>query len=210
MTADKPVRIAIAALDFPIRVGLRTLLLEAGDFIITCETASLAELDFETRPDVVLTTENPLRQNIRWPTGQNSPALLLLTNDPDSARRLVEWEAGGWGVLSLDTSADEITAAILALSSGLWVGDPVLVQHLLSAKADIVPVEYPGDETLTNRELEVLQGLSQGLANKQIGFELGISEHTVKFHVSSIYTKLGASNRTEAVRIGVQRGLITL
>jgi DNA-binding NarL/FixJ family response regulator len=58
--------------------------------------------------------------------------------------------------------------------------------------------------------MEVLQGLSQGLANKQIGYTLGISEHTVKFHVSAIYSKLNASNRTEAVRIGVQRGLVIL
>ena len=67
----------------------------------------------------------------------------------------------------------------------------------------------PG-ESLTERETEVLQLLSQGLANKQIATSLGISEHTVKFHVSSIYTKLGATNRAEAVRLGVQGGLVVL
>jgi DNA-binding NarL/FixJ family response regulator len=56
----------------------------------------------------------------------------------------------------------------------------------------------------------VLQLLAQGMANKQIAMKLAISEHTVKFHVSSIYTKLGAANRTEAVRLGVRRGLILL
>jgi DNA-binding CsgD family transcriptional regulator len=65
-------------------------------------------------------------------------------------------------------------------------------------------------EPLTEREAEVLQLLAQGLANKQIAITLGISEHTVKFHVSGIYAKLGATNRTEAVRLGVRQGLIVL
>ncbi len=62
----------------------------------------------------------------------------------------------------------------------------------------------------TERELQVLELLAQGLANKQIALALGISEHTVKFHLSGIYTKLGASSRTEAVRLGVRQGLILL
>jgi DNA-binding NarL/FixJ family response regulator len=68
----------------------------------------------------------------------------------------------------------------------------------------------PLDGPLTERESQVLQLLAHGLANKQIALALSISEHTVKFHVSSIYTKLRASNRTEAVRAGVQRGLVVL
>ena len=63
---------------------------------------------------------------------------------------------------------------------------------------------------LTDRELQVLDLLADGYANKQISVELGISEHTVKFHVSSIYTKLNVSNRAEAVRLGIQRGLIVI
>ena len=63
---------------------------------------------------------------------------------------------------------------------------------------------------LTDRESEVLGLLSKGLANKQIAAALGISEHTVKFHVSSIYTKLNVTNRTEAVREGLRGGWIAL
>jgi DNA-binding NarL/FixJ family response regulator len=65
-------------------------------------------------------------------------------------------------------------------------------------------------ETLTPRELEVLQILTEGLSNKAIARRLGISDQTVKFHVASIGGKLGAQNRTEAVRIAIQRGLIEL
>jgi DNA-binding NarL/FixJ family response regulator len=65
-------------------------------------------------------------------------------------------------------------------------------------------------EPVTEREMDVLQSIARGLSNKQIALELGISEHTVKFHLSALYAKLGATNRTEAVRIGTQRGLIVL
>ncbi len=65
-------------------------------------------------------------------------------------------------------------------------------------------------EALTAREQEVLQLMAQGLANKQIALSLGISDHTVKFHLSSLYSKLGSSSRTEAVKRGIELGLISL
>ena len=68
----------------------------------------------------------------------------------------------------------------------------------------------PLEEHLTRRELEVLEVLAEGLSNRAIASRLGISEHTVKFHVASIFAKLGAENRTDAVRRGVRQGLITL
>ena len=68
----------------------------------------------------------------------------------------------------------------------------------------------PLEEHLTPRELEVLEVLAEGLSNRAIAARLAISEHTVKFHVSSIFAKLGAENRTDAVRRGVRQGLITL
>jgi len=81
--------------------------------------------------------------------------------------------------------------------------DPLLLDAPLQGEEQLV-------EPLTEREAEVLQLLAQGLANKQIALTLSISEHTVKFHVSGIYAKLGATNRTEAVRLGVRQGLIIL
>lgn len=210
MTQLQPIQVAVVAPVLPLRLGLRAMLLESGDFSILSEASSLAEIDFTAGIDVILTTENPSRAGFFWPAGAAAPALLLLTNDPGSVRLLVDWQAAVWGVLPLDTSADELAAAIQALVTGLWVADPAFVQLLFTAPPASQPGNLPGDEALTSRELEVLQGLSQGLANKQIGLALGISEHTVKFHVSAIYSKLGASNRTEAVRIGVQRGLVTL
>jgi DNA-binding NarL/FixJ family response regulator len=107
-----------------------------------------------------------------------------------------------WGILPIDSSVEELTAAIYALSQGLIVGAPRLLFGPESEAVERGP--------LTERELEVLGLLSRGLANKQIAMELGISEHTVKFHVSSIYAKLNVTNRTEAVRAGLRGGWIAL
>ena len=71
-------------------------------------------------------------------------------------------------------------------------------------------VEDEVSEEITSRETEVLRMLAEGLVNKEIAARLGISEHTVKFHISSILDKLGASTRTEAVTLGIRRGLIPI
>jgi len=107
-----------------------------------------------------------------------------------------------WGVLPTETSAEELVAAIHALSQGLIVGTANLIFETGNEPLERGP--------LTERESEVLNLLAKGLANKQIAMSLGISEHTVKFHVSSIYTKLNVTNRTEAVREGLRGGWIAL
>ena len=107
-----------------------------------------------------------------------------------------------WGILPTESSAEELIAAVYALSQGLIVGTPTLL-----FESDNEPLERG---PLTERESEVIGLLARGLANKQIALSLGISEHTVKFHVSSIYTKLNVTNRTEAVREGLRGGWIAL
>jgi DNA-binding NarL/FixJ family response regulator len=119
--------------------------------------------------------------------------------------------ARAWGILPQDADAPEIIAAIRALGEGLIVGSPLLLKPLTSRQSVLeVSQPEPLAEPLTERERQVLQRIAQGLANKQIAAALGISEHTVKFHLSSIYTKLGATNRTEAVRLGTLQGIIVL
>lgn len=116
-----------------------------------------------------------------------------------------------WGVLSLDASPEELSAAVRALGEGLWTGSPVFLQNLLE-RQPAFPLE-DGDpivDPLTAREREVLQLVAEGLANKQVALFLGISEHTVKFHLSSLYTKLGVTSRTEAIRAGARRGWVVL
>jgi DNA-binding NarL/FixJ family response regulator len=101
-----------------------------------------------------------------------------------------------------------LLAAIHALSEGLIVGTLPLMESLLNPRS--LSPEDSENPPLSDREIEVLELLAQGMANKQIAAALGISEHTAKFHVSSIYTKLNVTNRAEAVRQGVRRGLIAV
>ena len=123
--------------------------------------------------------------------------------------------AGVRAVLPNDASPDQLVAAVEAASSGLLVlhpaqvSPPVAVNGLAAAPA--LSREF-GElvEALTPRESEVLQMLASGLGNKEIAVKLKISEHTVKFHVASILGKLGATTRTEAVSLGIRRGLVLL
>jgi DNA-binding NarL/FixJ family response regulator len=105
---------------------------------------------------------------------------------------------------------DEILAAIQAAYSGLVLLDPEVAQNLTSRIP--TPAAHPaaGLDDLTPREIEVLRMLAEGLGNREMAFRLGISDHTVKFHVSSILDKLGAATRTEAVTMGIRMGIILL
>ncbi len=102
-----------------------------------------------------------------------------------------------------DAPAAEVRAAVAAAAHG-FVALPAGLAHRQAGAGDVQP------EPLTSREREVLDLLGQGLSNQRIAERLAISEHTAKFHVGSVLTKLGASSRTEAVSLGLRRGLITL
>lgn len=125
--------------------------------------------------------------------------------------RLVAADGLGFGALPRDAGTEEIISALLAAASGLTVLDRSLALEALAglARGRPEPVSEP-TEPLTAREREVLQLLAQGIPNKQIAQRLSISEHTVKFHVSAIMTKLGAASRTEAVTTAARRGLLLL
>jgi two-component system, NarL family, response regulator YdfI len=216
------IRVAVIAPNRALRAGLGSLLSSNSQIEVVGEAAELTEV-LEQVPvmDVIvyvtsssLDTASPAKLLESLAEDQIRPAILLLVDEPDEID-LQELSLPAWGLLPLDATSDELSAAVYALHEGLVVGAPHLMVGLLrstrSSKAgqDVGLLEGP-QEPLTSRESEVLQLLAQGLANKQIAVLLGISEHTVKFHVSSIYSKLGASSRTEAVSIGARRGLIVL
>jgi DNA-binding NarL/FixJ family response regulator len=99
----------------------------------------------------------------------------------------------------------EFSSLAAARASGL-AADAIMLAPAKAADFD----EAPMGESLTPREIQVLELLAEGLSNKAIAATLGVSDQTVKFHVASISGKLGASNRTDAVRLAVRRGLITM
>jgi two-component system, NarL family, response regulator YdfI len=119
-------------------------------------------------------------------------------------------QAGIRALLPSDLSADQLIAALQAAAAGLVVLHPTEIPAAFTptSPASQSLAELP--EPLTRREREVLQMLAAGLANKEIAARLNISDHTAKFHVAAILGKLGAATRTEAVALGIRRGLVLL
>jgi DNA-binding NarL/FixJ family response regulator len=198
------IRVLLTVSSPALRAGLRALL--SSDEGIQVVNDSLAEM---SEADVVITSASraSLSEASATLAGSNglsdsSAAATLFLSDEQLNVRDLNRSFRVWGILPTDASAEELTAAIHALSQGLIVGTSTLL-----FESENEPLSHG---PLTERESEVLDLLAKGLANKQIAVALGISEHTVKFHVSSIYTKLNVMNRTEAVREGLRGGWIAL
>lgn len=138
-------------------------------------------------------------------------AVVVLVENPTRGELLRLLHDGPKTLLLRESRPDEITAALQAASEGLIVLSPEILEILWPSGFEIAAFdELPPGETLTSRESEVLALLADGAANKEIAAKLRISEHTVKFHVSSILNKLGATTRTEAVTRGYKEGLIVI
>ncbi|HEX6305561.1 MAG TPA: response regulator transcription factor [Anaerolineales bacterium] len=208
------IRVVLVAPVLAMRAGLRALLESGEEVAVIAEANAIGDLD-ALPPDsdiLVLASETLSPSDLaRLTSGESDFALLLVTDDTQAAQIISGLPVGVWGILSLEASAEELLSAVGALHNGLLVGEPALMATLLSTAPGLTQSQVePLEEPLTERENEVLQLLAQGLANKQIAHQLGISEHTVKFHVSSIYAKLDATNRAEAVRQGIVTGLVVL
>jgi DNA-binding NarL/FixJ family response regulator len=136
-------------------------------------------------------------------------AAVILSDDPSLPAQLARAGLRGWACLARDVDADQLDLAVRSAEAGLVLLDLPLAATSLALPASIATAA-PLTEPLTARELQVLQLVAQGLPNKGIARQLGISENTAKFHVASLCGKLGASSRTEAVTIAARRGLILL
>ncbi len=209
------VAVTIAAPTPMLRAGLRALL--SGDEIqVVGDASSLTEVRLDLpEADVLVTTAGVLMEDSAYVAlGMSAPSLpgvLALSDDARPATLLRQLALRGWGIISPDAPAAEMQAAVLSVAQGLVVLSLPLASTLVGPRNPVQTLEGGTlPEPLTARETEVLELLSQGLSNKLIARRLNISEHTVKFHVSSIYTKLDASSRIDAVSKGARLGLITL
>jgi DNA-binding NarL/FixJ family response regulator len=147
---------------------------------------------------------------IRFMTEAPSEAGFVgLIDDPDPTWVQSALKAGINAIISREPSADELRLALDAAEAGLVLLHPTTARGLFPAYAVATDPNY-GQERLTARESEVLRLLSEGLGNKEIAARLAISEHTAKFHISSILGKLSVASRTEAVSQGIRRGLIPI
>ena len=195
------------------RAGIASLLdnQETLDVIGQLTSNSLIDVPDLYTPDVILVdlgwdVQAMLEALQQLPN--DYPVVALLNDDADASTTFgIIGRFSTYGVLLSETDADLIAAALTTVAMGLLVIDPVLTNALT---ASIMTPPETLIESLTPREDEVLQLLAQGMTNKAIAHKLGITDHTVKFHVNAIMTKLNAQSRTEAVVQATRAGLIIL
>jgi DNA-binding NarL/FixJ family response regulator len=195
-----------------LRAGLRALVEQTPSLAVLADSPD-DEIESPDTPDVLVIDVDPDqpalidRLTARYPDA----ALLLLLDSPTGYRQLPSTERST-AVLLKDAGAAEIGAAIHAALHGLVILDPAIASELAAQLTPNHPRAGDSDavDPLTERERQVLELLALGLPNKTIAIELGISEHTAKFHVGAIMSKLGAASRTEAVAIAARRGLLVL
>jgi len=199
------------------RSGLENLL-KARAVKVTGTAANLESADSllsDAEADAVLidaTGEQPEEfvQTVAESGLASELAVILLADHLPRASSAAALRTGVRAVLPSDVSQDQLVAALEAAASGLVVVHPADVEAAFPTSAPASRPLAELAEPLTRREREVLQMLAAGLGNKAIAARLAISEHTVKFHVASILGKLGAGSRTEAVSLGIRRGLVLL
>lgn len=213
-------RVLVAATNPIVRAGLESIVRTNPDLLAigsSADSATLAMAIATHNPDVVLIELSlpegePVSEKLvaLAGVGELPIAILIDTEDRDRLPELLR--SGVKAILPRSASAEEILQAVEAVATGLVVLHPDAIDLLLTLlpMSERVVEATPPLQALTSREIEVLGMLAEGLGNKAIAKRLGISEHTVKFHVSSIFSKLNASSRTEAVTLGARQGLIML
>jgi DNA-binding NarL/FixJ family response regulator len=215
---SNPIRILVAD-DHPVvRDGLCTMLATQPDFQVVGEAENgneVVKLAERLEVDIVLL-------DLEMPGMDGVEALQALQNQKPEIRAIVftafdtderilgALKAGAQGYLLKGAPREELFRAIRVVNEGGSLLQPVVASKLLQHMSAQAGKEQADVEDLTEREMEVLRLLAQGKPNKEIAETLVITERTVKFHVSSIMAKLGAGNRTEAVMIAAQQGIIEL
>jgi two-component system, NarL family, nitrate/nitrite response regulator NarL len=213
---EESLHLFIVADDPLVRAGLAALLAEQTGCVVVGQAAGgeeTAVLLDSYRPDVIIWdlgwgAEPDLAWLSDW--SDEMPALLVLLAEDDTVSDL--WAAGVRGLLWRDATAEKMVAAAQAINQKLAILDADLANKLLPDQEASIAATGPESlsEPLTPREHEVLQLLAEGLTNKAIAQQLTVSEHTVKFHVTAIMSKLDAQSRTEAVVRATRLGLFIL
>ena len=202
------IRVVVAAVSAVRRAGLETIVRSEPDLHLAGSTGALSRIDLlvqNATADVVIIDADSLPDALT-----SNPAAIVFLTDAAGARNISRFlKAGVRAILARESDADDIVAAIYAAYRGQVLLSAEAAQSLAAIFGD-EPEEAAMVEEISAREAEVLRLLAEGLANKDVARRLGISEHTVKFHISSILEKLGAATRTEAVTLGIRRGLIPI
>jgi DNA-binding NarL/FixJ family response regulator len=173
---------------------------------------ALSRLIEQNRIDVLLVDRLP--QSADQLASSQTPALVVIGGEEDDLAGLDALYGGAHSILPDSADGSEVVAAIAATSRNLAVIPHRLLATLLDARSldrgEVLDDSATGGASLTPRELEVLAAMADGASNKAIARRLGISFHTVKFHVAAILAKLDADTRTEAVAKAAHLGLVML
>jgi NarL family two-component system response regulator YdfI len=206
------IRIAVVATSAVRRAGLESVVRLHPEFQLAGSFGAVASLVSFARSvelDVIVIDSDSIHDLLLAPKPDAAIVLLTEVTDARSISRLLR--SGVRAILSRENDPDDILSAIYAAYDGLVLLSTPTAESLAAVYGDQpLEVEDELSEEITSRETDVLRMLAEGLVNKDIAARLGISEHTVKFHISSILDKLGASTRTEAVTQGIRRGLIPI
>ena len=211
-TGGGAIRIAVAATSAVRRAGLESIIGSHAEFQLAGSfgtVASLAPFARSSELDVIVIDSNSIHDLFLEPSSEAAIVLLTEVSDARSISRLLR--SGVRAILSRESEPDDVLSAIFAVHDGLVLLSLPAAESLAAVFGD-QPLQLADELSaeITSRETDVLRMLAEGLVNKDIAARLGISEHTVKFHISSILDKLGASTRTEAVTQGIRRGLIPI
>lgn len=207
------IRVLVIAPSIVVRTGLEALITTDPTISVIGTSASLDTVIQPIEPlqaDVILLDWSGQEdESILMSDTSFQAAIVLLVDDLPKGTIAELLRAGVRGVISNEATATEMVGAIAAVAAGLTVLHPDVMETLLPVlPATTRPLPETPIQALTSREVEVLGMLAEGLGNKTIARRLTIYEHTVKFHISSIFSKLNASSRTEAVILGARQGLI--
>lgn len=194
-----PLRVGVRATYPSVRAGLRAMLAAEPGITLVDD----GSLDDETDVMVVDLDEGGAVDD--WPAGPS----VLLGGSPAAFAGATSVDGAPRAYLLKEATGPELAAAVRAVAQGLIVLDPA-VASLATRPAAVASSAATEPAALTARELDVLRLVATGLPNKAIALHLGISEHTVKFHVGTVLGKLNAASRTEAVALAVRKGLLPL
>jgi DNA-binding NarL/FixJ family response regulator len=217
MTAERssPLQVLIVAGYPALRAGLSALLSQEGDLVPVDDRLALlppgtpVDASDNEPPDVIVADAGSVSDAAiddlrdRYP---ESPIVQIGSSPSVDDAALFE-SPGAY--LPADIDGPALSAAVRAVAQGLTVISPGLLVAAVDADSQVVLAGSDSDP-LTPREREVLTLIADGLPNKAIARQLGISEHTAKFHVGSVLGKLGAASRAEAVTLATRRGLLSV
>ena len=210
-------RVLIVAASPLIRAGLQSMLADSRVDIVgsAADLESISGQLVDAEPDVVLVAtvldgHEELLGTLEDTEIAREYPVIVLSEQIRAAWFSDALRAGVRAVLPREVTPEQLRASLEAAAAGLLIVHPSELDTVLPATVGSTAPVVELLEPLTKREREVLQMLASGLANKEIAARLAISDHTVKFHVASILGKLGASTRTEAVSVGIRRGLVLL